>query len=95
MPLFDFKCPECGTVREVLMRADTPDPVCRHPEGIHNGYREASVWLMEKQPSSGSFVVKGFNSLTGYASPRTFHRDVNGIKTTVTGNPEAFADGLV
>lgn len=86
MPLFDFKCPSCGAIREVLVRNSTTPVVCNH-DTVH--------FVMEKQPAAPSFRVTGFNAETGYASPRTFRRNLgNGIRTEVTGNPEAFSDKI-
>lgn len=88
MPLFDFKCPECGKVREVLMHLNSTCPVLCDHDTVH--------FRMEKQPSAPSFRVLGFNARTGYTGERVFKRDHgNGIKTEVRGNPEGFADGIV
>jgi predicted nucleic acid-binding Zn ribbon protein len=81
MPLFDFKCPECGALREVLVRADTPLPICDHND---------EVFLMQKQPSAPSFKVNGFNQLSGYASEQVRVERKNGVRTEVRGNFEAF-----
>lgn len=28
MPIFDYKCPQCGTVKEKLVKRDDPAPLC-------------------------------------------------------------------
>ena len=82
MPLYDYKCPQCGKVREVLIHANSPVKLlCDH--GEHHV-------PMERQPSAPNFTVKGFNSKTGYTGQRTFTSSHDGITTRVTGNPEAF-----
>jgi predicted nucleic acid-binding Zn ribbon protein len=58
MPLFDFKCPSCGTVREVLIISEEiPLPVC-----VHDGVK----WMMLRQPSAPAFHIKGYSAANGY-----------------------------
>lgn len=59
MPLYDFKCPECGALREVLvLRFDVPVTCHMHGEG-------RSV-TMERMPSAPAFTVLGFSEANGY-----------------------------
>lgn len=85
MPLFDFKCPECGTVREVLMNANSPALVICNHDTVH--------FAMTRQPCAPNFKVKGFNAATGYAGERTIRQNHgNGIRSEVKGNFEGFQD---
>lgn len=86
MPLFDYKCPECGAVREVLISAKSTCPVMCNHDTVH--------FVMEKQPSAPSFRMTGFRELNGYASPRTIVTRKGSVTTTVSGNFEAFRDGI-
>lgn len=53
MPLFDYKCPECGAVREVLVRSsDAPSPFCNH-DTVH--------FVMEKQIGAPAVKKKSWH----------------------------------
>lgn len=62
MPLFDFKCPECGTIKEL------------HFESFDQAKR-CHMWCtvcmahepMERQPSAASFEIKGYSAKNGYS----------------------------
>lgn len=58
MPLFDFKCGECATVREVFINPSISAPKCCGKK-------------MTKQLSAPSFVVKGFSAKNGYSGGQT------------------------
>jgi len=63
MPLYDFKCPECGRVKEILIRNNkAPIPVCEHVD---------RTWPMIRQiaNSVGDPVILGFNEENGYSTP--------------------------
>jgi putative FmdB family regulatory protein len=82
MPLFEFKCPECGHIEEKLMKSsavadmtfvDCPD----------------CMVSMQRQISAASFAVNGqFTSKTGYANEQVRTESKNGITTTVKGHFE-------
>lgn len=82
MPLYDFKCPNCGATREVLVREGTPVPVCRHAsrevieaepvdgsEAYRLGELRTDLFLMERQfPNrTGAIIIEGFSSENGYS----------------------------
>jgi hypothetical protein len=99
MPLFDFKCPNCGLIKEVLVRKPTDVILCEPCNRPNVRVCSLTTWnpvLMERQSAAPSFRVVGFNERTGYSSARTFKKDYgNGIKTEVTGHPEGFVDKVV
>jgi putative FmdB family regulatory protein len=87
MPLFDFRCDDCGCVRELLMphaQLRTTEQFC--PKCGQTMQRCASA------PSQ--FSVTGFNSTNGYSPARSISKRVGHVKTNVSGNFEAFSDGL-
>lgn len=59
MPLYEFKCDECGTVIEFISTGASPAgfeplcPDCGEP--------------LRKVPSAPAFVVTGYNAKNGYA----------------------------
>lgn len=74
MPLYDYKCPECGRVEEVFVRASTQVPHCCH-------------FIMVRQASAPAVVnVKGFSSVNGYSRTDTGWQQsgMPGIKTRVS-----------
>lgn len=89
MPIYEFACPSCHTVVERIQKYSDAPPLCSgNPFEPH---RDCST---ERIFSRSSFKVHGFNSMTGYASPRTIHMRRGNIKTTVSGNFEAFSERL-
>lgn len=79
MPLFDFKCPTCNTVREVLIpysELKTREVRCnervlsRHEDSCNCKWcTRLCGTVMEAQPSSpASFRINGFNSLNHYGA---------------------------
>jgi len=50
MPIYNFKCPECGHELEQLMKMDDPWPKC-----------PKCNWFMEKRMSITSFILNGNN----------------------------------
>jgi hypothetical protein len=69
VPLFDYACPECGAVREVLILADTAPPLCVH---VHENGRGRDLHKMVRQQSAPAFHVKGFSSRNGYSGGQTY-----------------------
>ena len=65
MPLFDYRCPECGTVREVLVIKHDASVTCHV---VHDG----RLVTMEQMPSTPSFVVNGFNAANNYSGGQTY-----------------------
>lgn len=63
MPLFEYKCSECGNVVELLQKSsDLPPTICESCKKLNT---------MEKQISLGSFQLKGdgwYKDL--YSSPK-------------------------
>jgi putative FmdB family regulatory protein len=61
MPIFDYKCPRCLNIVEVLMtskrKIQPVCPFCRVPEGV----------LMERQLSAPNFSISGFSAKNGYS----------------------------
>jgi len=87
MPLFDFRCDNCGAVQEKLLsfqEAITSAVYCPHCNAL----------TLRQISAPGSVQVNGFSHMNGYSSPRTIHQRHGSIKTTVSGNFEAFSDGL-
>lgn len=82
MPLFEFKCVECGRVVEKLypsfdaMQQEAPRCSC--------------AGSLERQQSAPSFKVNGFNQMTGYASEQVRRERHGSIVTEARGNFEAF-----
>lgn len=69
MPLYDFKCPKCNTVREVLVvYAELKTRVVRcNAERLRSSAPCGTV--MEPQPCSPSqFRINGFNALNHYGA---------------------------
>lgn len=60
MPIFNFKCEQCGQIVERHVSASVKVEQCKKCGGVS-----------EKQPSAPSFVVKGFNALNGYSEKVT------------------------
>lgn len=89
MPLYDFLCKHCGTVKERLFTS--LDAAMRDPVRCETCHRPT----LRQQSSPGSIRVLGFSSMNGYASPRTITQKRGSVTTTVSGNFEAFSDGLV
>lgn len=58
MPLFDYKCPRCGTAREYLewKASATYTRLCPRCDAP-----------MERQPPAPNFTVAGFNAKNGYS----------------------------
>lgn len=85
MPLFDYQCPFCGHVREVLVkRADEPVYCYLCDESKLNG-PEVKV-AMAKLPAAPGFRMKGFSAVNGYNSTDTGYQPSQyaGIKTRVS-----------
>jgi putative FmdB family regulatory protein len=87
MPLFEFRCESCGLVQEKLMSFQDAITKAVHCPQCH-------VVTFRQQSAPGSVRVDGFNSVNGYSSARTITQRHGSVKTTVSGNFEAFADGL-
>ncbi len=51
MPLYEYKCPECGEELTLLQKFNDPAPICV--------CKEDESPFMEKQLSLGSFRLKG------------------------------------
>lgn len=88
MPIYEFKCPACGALKEQILPLGTNTLVC-----------PSCGQAMDKLISAPAFKVMGFNAQTGYSGERTFVKKhttgkLAGIRTEVKGHPEGFADGL-
>ena len=90
MPIYEFQCPSCGLVMERLQKFEDAAPTCIGTPFEPHKECEAPRIVSRL----GSFTVNGFSAMNGYASPRTISQRHGSIKTTVSGNFEAFADGL-
>jgi len=63
MPLYEYKCKECGRELTLLQKFDDPPPVCVCKDG--------DLPTMERQLSLGSFRLKGTGwYLTDYAGKK-------------------------
>lgn len=86
MPHWDFKCDVCHHVEDYAFASHAAmmqwngSAVC--PKGCGG--------LMERQLSSSTFSVTGFNQMTGYASEQVRVQRKNGIRIETKGNFEAF-----
>lgn len=82
MPLFDFKCPECGSEKLDVLAARSAEPprcFCHYmTDWSHMGV------VMVRQQSSGAFRVEGYSAQTGYTT-RNHTGDLKGIRTKVNG----------
>ena len=59
MPLYEFRCTECGEVVQRLQKHDDPPPLCEH---------DPEHGPTKRQVSRSSFVLKGTGwARTGYA----------------------------
>ena len=91
MPLFEFQCVKCKRRVEKIytsfdaMQKET-DCYCDR----HAGGPEGCTGFLERVQSAPAFKVNGFNQQTGYAGARTISQRKGGVKTTVSGNFEAF-----
>lgn len=54
MPIYEYKCPECGAETEKLQRMDEPPPTCEGTEEAEHKPVE-----MTRKVSGGSFILKG------------------------------------
>lgn len=61
MPRYDFKCPNCGTIRADVTVSNWRD-AGGHVELCDCGYEMAKV------PSAPNFTVKGFNAKNHYGA---------------------------
>lgn len=61
MPIYDFKCPSCGEVREVIQRHDAAAPECvYHPTPV----------AMERQLPRGTLMeLLDFQNVPGHRKP--------------------------
>jgi putative FmdB family regulatory protein len=63
MPLFDYRCDQCGTVhQDLLVKHHTQFYAPRCPTCGKIG--------LEKLPSAPSFKVSGFNAKNGYSGEK-------------------------
>lgn len=62
MPIYEYVCPTCGLQTALLVQAFDDPPTCEG--GL--GAAHAST-VMEKVPSTPSFIVRGFNAANGYS----------------------------
>ena len=56
MPIYEYKCPSCGKVIEILQSLDDPAPRC--PKGCKKSSHPTGV-KMKRLISQTSFVLKG------------------------------------
>ena len=54
MPIYEYRCPACGAVVEILQRMNAPAPIC-----VECSQDAAQAPAMVKQVSRSSFVLKG------------------------------------
>jgi hypothetical protein len=99
MPLFDYRCPSCGLVREVLVRRVDDVVKCINQEHwqicVADEVQTELPTMTRLQSAPARVLVNGFSSLNGYSANRTIHQDHgNGLRTEVKGNFEGFSDGL-
>lgn len=104
MPLFDFKCVKCG--REEEKYFSSYDAMQKDKDWQCGVLKTSSIvalncgpvhctGFMQRQISApGSVQIKGFSHVNGYSSPRSITQKRGSVTTTVSGNFEAFADGL-
>jgi putative FmdB family regulatory protein len=93
MPLFDYKCPQCGRTREVLVRRHDDLVPCdgecnRGAVKLDGSDVVFDLVLMERQQAAPSFRVEGFSARNNYSKLDTGFRKsaVPGIKTRVSGD---------
>ncbi len=87
MPLFDYRCPECGRIEEVLVRRETDRVLCRNPEHYRLAVKMSEPtgpiknFFMERLPSAPArpFAADAVHRKPGLA----------GIKTEVKGKLDA------
>lgn len=90
MPLYDFRCPHCGHVKENLFKnledAIQATVLCE----------ECHVLRIRLASAPASVIISGFSADNGYTHGRTIQGpSFGGIKTEVKGNFERFSDGVV
>lgn len=97
MPHWDFKCVVCGFTEDIAfgsfdaMARATQVMNCRRPRPLGVGLCQG---IMQRQASApGSFAVRGFSEVNGYASPIDVTRRIGGMKVQIKGNPEILRDG--
>jgi putative FmdB family regulatory protein len=54
VPIYEYRCPACGAVVEILQRMDAPAPLC-----VECSQDAPQAPAMVKQVSRSSFVLKG------------------------------------
>lgn len=94
MPLYDFKCLKCGSRQERLFPSfnamqQQQDLTLFCPR------RSCTGFMARQITAPSSVIVTGFNKVNGYASPRTMTHKRGSVTTKVSGNFEAFSEGLV
>lgn len=74
MPIYDYQCPQCGKIKEILQKIDAPAPHC--------GCEKNS--LMLKKVTSAGFNIKGggwhASDLKGSSGPSPSHTCGSGCK---------------
>lgn len=85
MPLWDFKCEECGAVREVLVYDSTPWPMCDNVFEHTSDPRwrsspPKSLRMARQFPSRGGKpIINGFSEENGYSTPDERFKPVPGM----------------
>lgn len=74
MPLYDFKCPRCGAVKEErfvsYVESETREVRCNGRCCVDPYCKRTCNTLMEKQISAACFSVKGFNATNHYSGTK-------------------------
>lgn len=75
MPVYLFRCPDCGKERSVVKSItlrDTPE-LCHHSLNATSEtswpftYDRGVAFRMDRVPTPASFIVTGFNAKNGYS----------------------------
>lgn len=73
MPLYDFKCPACGAVKEerfvTYAESEARQVLCNEVVLVERRSQVCGTF-MEKQPSAACFTVKGFNATNHYSGSK-------------------------
>lgn len=57
MPIWDYQCPICGTIKEDQAEA----PLCEHCD------QEGQPVVMVKRPAAPNFTIRGYSAKSGYS----------------------------
>ncbi len=82
MPIFDYECPKCGTVNEMLITATD-----RQPRGMQCSACKALIDTSpaKRLPGAAAFKIKGMRAANGYGLKSIDTYGVDGVTGEESG----------